>query len=59
MFMSLIPHLIQPNKGKVLIIVSSVELALQTEAAAKRLLGEGWTIEVEQGRHVSSGIADV
>ncbi|TYJ54631.1 hypothetical protein B9479_004665 [Cryptococcus floricola] len=74
MFMSLIPQVpFYRSKGKgkarvgdgegkrkqTLIVVSSVELAEQAEAAAKRLLGPGWTVEVEQARRSATGLADV
>ncbi|WVQ73832.1 hypothetical protein IAR50_003413 [Cryptococcus sp. DSM 104548] len=74
MFMSLIPQVpFYKSKGKgkaraaegdgrrkqTLIVVSSVELAEQAEAAAKRLLGPGWTVEVEQARRSATGLADV
>ncbi|RXK37471.1 hypothetical protein M231_05294 [Tremella mesenterica] len=65
MFMSLIPK-ISPQtsvgvdgRGRTLIIVGSVELANQAESAAKRLLGEEWTVEVEQSKRVASGMANV
>ena len=76
MFMSLIPRFPDPaprsraqrrlddggRKG-VLIVVSSVELALQTEVTARRVLGAGdgpeLTVEVEQSKRSASGIADV
>lgn len=47
------------HNGQTLIVVSSVELASQAEAAAQRLLGESWSIEVEQGKRQASGHADV
>ncbi|ODO09276.1 hypothetical protein I350_02876 [Cryptococcus amylolentus CBS 6273] len=74
MFMSLIPQVpfyrskgkgkarVEDGEGKrkqTLIVVSSVELAEQAEAAAKRLLGPGWTVEVEQARRSATGLADV
>jgi ATP-dependent helicase IRC3 len=46
-------------KGKTLILVSGIELASQTEAAARRMLGDGWTVEVEQGLKKATGKADV
>jgi ATP-dependent helicase IRC3 len=49
----------ESHHGQTLIVVSSVELASQAEAAAQRLLGEGWSIEVEQGKRQASGYADV
>jgi superfamily II DNA or RNA helicase len=59
MFMSLIPRITQPGQGRVLIVVSSIELAHQTDLAAKKLLGEGWSVEVDQGSKKASGLADV
>jgi len=59
MFMSLIPQVEYLGRKQVLVLVGSVELALQAEAAAKRLLGPGYTIEVEQAKRVASGKADV
>ncbi|WWC60064.1 uncharacterized protein I303_102627 [Kwoniella dejecticola CBS 10117] len=47
------------SRGKTLIVVGSVELANQSELAAKRILGEGWSIEVEQSKRTASGRADV
>ncbi|OCF58150.1 hypothetical protein L486_04180 [Kwoniella mangroviensis CBS 10435] len=47
------------GRGKTLIVVGSVELANQSEKAAKRILGKEWTVEVEQSKRVSSGKADV
>ena len=67
MFMKLIPHIVERDAGdgtgrerkKTLILVNAVELALQAEKAAHRLLGEDWTVEVEQGKREASGAADV
>jgi len=71
MFMNLIPRFsvlksktrrkdsAEDEKGSVLIVVSSVELAAQAEGAAKRLLGPDWSVEVEQSKRSASGIADV
>lgn len=66
MFMHLIPavrerarRLQSGGGGKTLILVSGIELASQTEASAKRILGDGWTVEVEQGSRKASGKADV
>lgn len=69
MFMRLIPRIPCPNsraagicddgKGQTLILVGSVELALQAERAARRLLGPDWTVEIEQSKRVSSGRANV
>ncbi|ADV25374.1 DEAD box family helicase [Cryptococcus gattii E566] len=47
------------EKGQTLIIVNSVELAEQTQKSAERILGDGWTIEIEQSKRVASGLADV
>ncbi|OWZ74655.1 DEAD box family helicase [Cryptococcus neoformans Tu401-1] len=47
------------GKGQTLIIVNSVELAEQTQKSAERLLGDEWTIEIEQSKRVASGLADV
>lgn len=47
------------GKGKALILVSGIELASQTELAAKRILGDGWSVEVEQGNRSATGRADV
>jgi ATP-dependent helicase IRC3 len=60
MFMSLIPKV--PDQGertRTLILVSSVDLASQAEGAARRMLGPGNRIEVEQGKRIASGTADV
>jgi superfamily II DNA or RNA helicase len=60
MFMSLIPKV--PDQGertRTLILVSSVDLASQAEGAARRMLGPGYRIEVEQGKRIASGTADV
>lgn len=46
-------------KGKALVLVSGIELAGQTEAAARRILGPEWNVEVEQGSRKVSGRADV
>ncbi|WVQ78706.1 hypothetical protein IAT38_000793 [Cryptococcus sp. DSM 104549] len=66
MFMKLIPDVpfykagvVSEDRGKTLIVVNSVELAEQAEAAAKRILGDGWTVEVEQGQRKASGSADI
>jgi ATP-dependent helicase IRC3 len=60
MFMSLIPKIPEEKgRSRTLILVGSVELASQAEAAARRLLGPGWKIEVEQGSRTASGTADV
>lgn len=47
------------GKGQTLIIVNSVELAEQTQKSAEKLLGDEWTIEIEQSKRVASGLADV
>ena len=60
MFMSLIPRIeTTDQRSRVLILVGSVELANQAENAAKRILGEGWRVEVEQGKRQASGTADM
>ncbi|KAI9632391.1 P-loop containing nucleoside triphosphate hydrolase protein [Dioszegia hungarica] len=64
MFMHLIPLIASPEgsqdgRGRTLILVGSVELANQAEAAARRLLGEGYSVEVEQAGRRASGRADV
>jgi ATP-dependent helicase IRC3 len=49
MFMSLIPKVAdQGERTRTLILVSSVDLASQAEGAARRMLGPGYRIEVEQ-----------
>ncbi|WVF66845.1 hypothetical protein IAT40_001587 [Kwoniella sp. CBS 6097] len=47
------------KRGQTLILVGSVELANQAQKAAERLLGQGWTVEVEQSKRHASGDADV
>jgi ATP-dependent helicase IRC3 len=48
-----------PTARKSLIIVNSIELALQTATQANRLFPD-WSVEIEQGaRHCASGLADV
>ena len=60
MFISLIPRIETTTEGsRVLILVGSVELANQAENAARRLLGDGYRIEVEQGKRIASGTADM
>ncbi|KAK8861366.1 hypothetical protein IAR55_002185 [Kwoniella newhampshirensis] len=66
MFMNLVPLVPFYNNttptggsGRTLIVVSSVELASQAEGAARRLLGDEWTVEVEQSKRKASGRADV
>lgn len=60
MFMSLIPRVSASHgRARTLILVGSVELANQAEAAAKKLLGDGWKVEVEQSKRLASGFADV
>lgn len=60
MFMSLIPRIeTVDQRSRVLILVGSVELAIQAENAAKRILGDGWRVEVEQGKRQASGTADM
>lgn len=59
MFMSLIPRVEFQGRKQVLVLVGSVELAAQAEGAARKILGEGYTVEVEQGTRKASGKADV
>lgn len=60
MFMSLIPKVAdQGDRTRTLILVSSVDLASQAEGAAEKMLGPGYRIEVEQGKRIASGTADV
>ncbi|KAL1410248.1 putative ATP-dependent helicase IRC3 [Vanrija albida] len=67
MFMHLIPRVKESYRAEeqgvgskqTLILVGSVELALQAEAAAARILGDAYTVEVEQSKRVASGNADV
>ncbi|WVR04022.1 hypothetical protein IAU60_001021 [Kwoniella sp. DSM 27419] len=47
------------ERGRTLILVGSVELANQAEAAAKRILGDAWTVEVEQSKRHATGRADI
>ncbi|WRT65477.1 uncharacterized protein IL334_002420 [Kwoniella shivajii] len=47
------------RNGKTLLIVGSVELANQSEQSARRILGNDWSIEVEQSKRTASGKADV
>lgn len=49
----------QGRGGQVLIVVSGVQLAAQAEEAARRILGPEYTVEVEQGKRVATGYADV
>jgi superfamily II DNA or RNA helicase len=60
-FMSLIPRIVEKEgkRKKTLILVNAVELATQAEAAGRRLLGEDWSIEMEQGKNQATGLADV
>ncbi len=48
----------KPDATRSLVIVNSVELALQTAAQTKRLFPE-WTVEIEQGSQKASGFADL
>lgn len=70
MFMSLIPRIpptsLEPepgqasdDKGRTLILVERGELAEQAEVAARKILGKEWSIEVERGRRVASGKANM
>ncbi|KAI0094834.1 P-loop containing nucleoside triphosphate hydrolase protein [Irpex rosettiformis] len=47
-----------PEASRSLVIVNSVELALQTVAQTKRLFPQ-WTVEIEQGSQKASGLADL
>ncbi|ORX36359.1 P-loop containing nucleoside triphosphate hydrolase protein [Kockovaella imperatae] len=73
MFMHLIPQVIEPDsedtssgtylsrwkRKQTLVLVNGIELAQQAYNAAKRLLPEDWTVEIEQGKKHASGTADV
>lgn len=61
MFMRLIPHVVGTGRKrkKTLIIVNAIELASQSENAARRSLGEDWIVEVDQGKLQATGSADV
>lgn len=47
-----------PEATRALVIVNSVELAQQTADQAKRLFPD-WSVEIEQGKHHASGLADL
>ncbi|KAI1788749.1 P-loop containing nucleoside triphosphate hydrolase protein [Ganoderma leucocontextum] len=47
-----------PDATRTLVIVNSVELARQTAEHARRLFPQ-WTVEIEQGKHHASGLADL
>lgn len=61
-FISLLSRLstpsLAPEATRSLIVVNSVELALQTAVQAKRLFPH-WSVEIEQGKQHASGLADV
>ncbi|PIL31885.1 transporter [Ganoderma sinense ZZ0214-1] len=61
-FISLLARLSSPPQApdatRTLVIVSSVELARQTAEQARRLFPQ-WTVEIEQGKHHASGLADL
>ncbi|WVW79775.1 hypothetical protein I302_101745 [Kwoniella bestiolae CBS 10118] len=47
------------EKPKMLVLTHKRDLVHQTYLNAKRILGEGYSIEIEQGDKVASGVADV
>ncbi|RPD82473.1 P-loop containing nucleoside triphosphate hydrolase protein [Lentinus tigrinus ALCF2SS1-7] len=47
-----------PEASRALVIVNSVELAQQTADQARRLFPD-WSVEIEQGKHHASGLADL
>ncbi|KAI0361525.1 P-loop containing nucleoside triphosphate hydrolase protein [Trametes cingulata] len=61
-FISLLSRLQAPSHApeatRSLVIVNSVELARQTADQAKRLFPH-WNVEIEQGKHHASGVADL
>lgn len=61
-FISLLARLSSPAQApdatRTLVIVNSVELARQTAEQARRLFPQ-WTVEIEQGKHHASGLADL
>ncbi|OSD03148.1 P-loop containing nucleoside triphosphate hydrolase protein [Trametes coccinea BRFM310] len=61
-FISLLSRLATPPESpqatRSLVIVNSVELAQQTADQAKRLFPQ-WSVEIEQGKHHASGLADL
>ncbi|KAI0801180.1 P-loop containing nucleoside triphosphate hydrolase protein [Fomes fomentarius] len=61
-FISLLSRLSAPTNApeatRSLVIVNSVELAQQTADQARRLFPE-WSVEIEQGKHQASGLADL
>ncbi|TFK93509.1 P-loop containing nucleoside triphosphate hydrolase protein [Polyporus arcularius HHB13444] len=61
-FISLLSRLAAPVQApkatRALVIVNSVELAQQTADQAKRLFPD-WSVEIEQGKHHASGLADL
>lgn len=61
MFMKLIPRVVEKEgkRKQTLILVSAVELASQSVNAARRILGEGWSVELDQGVKKATGLADV
>ncbi|KAI0348569.1 P-loop containing nucleoside triphosphate hydrolase protein [Trametopsis cervina] len=52
------PPVKHPNAKRSLVIVNSVELALQAAAQTNKLFPE-WTVELEQGHHQATGEADL
>lgn len=61
-FISLLSRLSAPTHApeatRSLVIVNSVELAQQTADQARRLFPD-WSVEIEQGKHQASGLADL
>lgn len=47
-----------PEASRALVIVNSVELAQQTADQARKLFPD-WSVEIEQGKHHASGLADL
>jgi ATP-dependent helicase IRC3 len=48
----------RPNANKSLIIVNSIELALQAAKQVRRMFPD-MTVEIEQGKNSATGLADV
>lgn len=62
-FISLLSHIdppkAKPDAERALVIVNSVELALQAAGQAEKLFPH-WSVEIEQGtKHRASGTADL
>ena len=62
MFITLLSLVKPPHSNhhanRSLVIVNSIELALQTAEQTKRLFPD-WTVEIEQGLQKASGLADL